>query len=834
MNYVVYDTKRSVFKSGVNSYMEVNLQDAENHAVDLTGATVKALIASTDKLLLEQEAEITDASTGGVAFVMIKENSLPAGTYDMEFEVTYPDGTTEIFPDRAYLRIRVIKGLRQKENTFVVTTDLTRMLGTVSQVTEGVNELTVKTDWIDVREHGARGGGLGDDAPGIIAALALAQTLRRKRVEIPDGLYNIGQTLVVPRRVHLVMGKDTVLRPIKDINVLQLKPEAFLQGGVVDTRRFTGRTYTDFTKACIFLDGSDTFSLYNELHRIQDIMLLGEDHYYTDQAWTGTAIHFYSGKGSGGVPQYISFVQGNNVAAFNFDRGIYFEVDETIKDESEWACVTGCTFDNVAMMNCKRAIELEGEGSVPRDVGGNQFKNLQIQIEPTSDFAIYCEGSYNTFEGLFWDLHKNPNPSFRFSKGAKFNKIICAHGYEQPQHFLDDGWFNTVSSVTNHVPDKLTLAYPLSTPFKPNMLGNQDDYMVRGDLRGYTIMQKSTHTLKNNYLPLSELLTMEMEQGHMWDATQATYENPIVLEVDLAADPIWYAAFMGLTSAWNKAPKGVKVEAYDALTNEWTWCHEVDKNSSYPFVVAAPWVGISKCTKLRYSFWGTNDPAGKEVQVSRLFAMSSKDPGKAWMPLSGGRMTGKLYTDGGLVLEKRTSDPTDAEIGQAWYRTDSVNSPARIKTADGVKALMIQAIPNEYLNIAAAVKNGTTAVIQENTADYIRVTSKNNSDGLIIPLINMTLGKTYTVNIDAEILNNVDDLLQIRLYNRTKAAYITTNLAKSTVTKNVKQNFNKNFTLDAATYTQGDIVELWIVQSWMNSTHDTFEFKVYKNTLSVI
>ncbi|PFL01157.1 hypothetical protein COJ01_11895 [Priestia megaterium] len=510
-----------------------------------------------------------------------------------------------------------------------------------------------KTDgWIDAYAMGAKGGDpSADDSIGIKAAFAMAATLRRKRVIIPSGLYYLKSTLVIPRGFQVEMQKDTYLIPTENINVIQLKPEAFLQGGVIDTRRYEGRSYTDFTKACIYLDGNDTFSLYNELHRIQDIMLLGEDHYYTDQQWTGTGIHFFSGKGTDGVAKFISFVQANNIGIFNFNRGIYFEVDESIKDLSEWAWVTGCTFDTVAMMNCTRSIELEGEGSVPRDVGGNQFKNLQIQIEPNSDFAIYCEGSYNTFEGLFWDLHKNPKPSIRFAKGSKFNKVICAHGYEQPQHFLDEGYMNTISSLTNHVPDGRTLAYPLSAPFQPSFLGNQDDYLISGDLRGYKIKQISNHPIKNG-MPLEQLLTFDTEVGVVWDATNATYENPIIIEIDTSSDPIYYCQFVGYITAWKEFPRGCEIEVYDETTAQWYWTHGVTNNSSYPFVVSAPWAGADKATKIRYKFWETNSTKGN-LEVGRLFAMSSKQEGKAWMPRAGGQIYGDLlfkFFDG-FVME---------------------------------------------------------------------------------------------------------------------------------------------------------------------------------------
>ncbi|AGY48730.1 tail spike protein [Bacillus phage Staley] len=819
--------------------------------VSLTGSTVRFAFLKADGKRVYQNATIVNP-TGGIVEVMLNSQVLAVpkrvkAEVELYFDGTQQNAVTRPFEftvERSILSTEAI----QSSNDFPIINTLNQKLADVmnvdlkqladvgasmNSIKADVTTLDRKTDWIDVRDYGVKGDGTGDDAVGIIAALAMTETLKRKRVIMPDGLYNVGQTIVVPRRIHLDLSKSTFIRPIKDINVIQLKPEAQLTSGVIDTRRFTGRTFTDFTKACIYLDGNDVFSLYNELHQINGIMMLGEDHYYTDQNWTGTGVRFYSGKGANGEAKFISFVNCSQLGIFNFQKGIHLDVDTTIKTNDEWAWVTGCTFDQVNMMNCTQSIVLNGDRGIPRDVGGNIFTNMQIQIEPTSDYAIYCEGSFNRFEGLFWDLHKNPNPSIKFAKSSRFNVVKCAHGYDSPQHFLDEGYDNTIESATNHTPHKRNMAYPLSTPFNPSMLGNQDDYLVRGDLRGYTFTQVSNHTIKYGG-NLKELLTMEMETGVTWGAAGTTYDAPIVFEIDLSSDPIWYGAFFGVMGAWNTYPKGVRIEAYDAITSKWEWCHEVDKNSSYPFVVAAPWVGISKCTKIRISLWGTNQPSGTDVQLSRVFAVSGKNEGKAWFPKAGGNVDGKIYTIGGLVMDKRTDDPATAEVGQVWYRTDSSKSPVRVMTSEGVKSFTLQSIPNEYLNIAGAVKNGTTAVIAENTTDYFRITCKNNSDGLIIPMTSAVVGKTYTLVLDVMLLNTVDDVIQVRLYNRTKNTYYNLNLAVTTTALNTKQRITKNFTFTAgSTFAAGDAIELWIVQSWKNNTHDTFEYKVFKDTLAI-
>lgn len=537
----------------------------------------------------------------------------------------------------------------------------------------------VNSKAIYVFDYGANGDGLVDESLGIKSAIAYAKTVRVKRVVVPDGVYNIHSTVIVDRGIHLELSDDAVLKAKVDVNVVQIKPHGKLSGGVIDTSDII------FTKACIYLNGDDIFKLLNDHVYCNGTLLKGRDAEYTDQVWYGKGIHLYSGKGANNDPSYVSFTRFMQMGIFNFEYGILLETDQTITQESEMSWVNGNTFDQINMMNCPKSITLIGDSNIPRDVSGNEFSNMQVQINSYSDYAIYCEGGWNRFSGMWWDLHRQPSgaKAFQFNNTSRFNTIVSMHGYETPKHYDDNGYMNTIQSLTNHVPHIRQLFHPFATPYKPNSLGNQDDYMIGGHLRGYTVTQMQTvdptrsptitHAQGVDEVDYATgqfwtLFKTDTEKGVLWDAIQTDYDNPLVIEVDMTSDPIPLMGHIGIVSAYGAQPKNVVFEVDDGNGymeyGDWT-----TDNTENPLVVSAPWANVDVGYKIRITMWGSNRPNGR-IQVSRVFAMSTILAGNAWVPKDGGNVDGVLNLKGGMVLETRTDDPIYPDVGRIWLRTD--------------------------------------------------------------------------------------------------------------------------------------------------------------------
>jgi hypothetical protein len=147
MNYAFVEKNQSSFKTGIDKPVKITLQNEQRQPVNLTGATVKVRIASTSQLLLEKAISISDATKGIVQLSFTPNEDLDSGNYDMELEVTYSNGTKEVFPDTSYLKIKVLKALERRENTFEVSSDLTRLRGDLEtlKTTASTNATNAKT-----------------------------------------------------------------------------------------------------------------------------------------------------------------------------------------------------------------------------------------------------------------------------------------------------------------------------------------------------------------------------------------------------------------------------------------------------------------------------------------------------------------------------------------------------------------------------------------------------------------------------------------------------------------------------------------------------------------
>lgn len=85
------------------------LQNGSGDAVDLTNATcnfhMRPLGSTT--ITVDASAQIVTEATGIVQYNWIAADTDTIGSYQAEFEVTYPDGTIETFPNNGYIRVEI-------------------------------------------------------------------------------------------------------------------------------------------------------------------------------------------------------------------------------------------------------------------------------------------------------------------------------------------------------------------------------------------------------------------------------------------------------------------------------------------------------------------------------------------------------------------------------------------------------------------------------------------------------------------------------------------------------------------------------------------------------
>lgn len=92
--------------------LEAKLSDNNLVSVDLTAATVMLhMKAVGGGVVLDQQMTITDDEGGVVQYDWQTGDTATVGTYYVEFEVTYADGSVETFPNTGSLPLIITREL---------------------------------------------------------------------------------------------------------------------------------------------------------------------------------------------------------------------------------------------------------------------------------------------------------------------------------------------------------------------------------------------------------------------------------------------------------------------------------------------------------------------------------------------------------------------------------------------------------------------------------------------------------------------------------------------------------------------------------------------------
>lgn len=79
----------------------------ESGPVDLTDCQVRFVMSTRKVIKVDKQALIQDGANGLVWVVFESEDTNEAGTFQAEFEVTFPDERKETFPNAGYILINI-------------------------------------------------------------------------------------------------------------------------------------------------------------------------------------------------------------------------------------------------------------------------------------------------------------------------------------------------------------------------------------------------------------------------------------------------------------------------------------------------------------------------------------------------------------------------------------------------------------------------------------------------------------------------------------------------------------------------------------------------------
>ncbi|MEH7249170.1 BppU family phage baseplate upper protein [Neobacillus niacini] len=95
------------------------LSNLDKTAVNLTGASVKFVMGKNKTLITNAAANIVEASTGKVEYTLTVDDTLIAGTFNAEFEVTFSDGKIKTYPSDGYILVSIQANIDKDKSTYL-------------------------------------------------------------------------------------------------------------------------------------------------------------------------------------------------------------------------------------------------------------------------------------------------------------------------------------------------------------------------------------------------------------------------------------------------------------------------------------------------------------------------------------------------------------------------------------------------------------------------------------------------------------------------------------------------------------------------------------------
>lgn len=97
----------NIKRNDTRTAIKAELKSPKGDPIDLTGASVVFTMVKYGRILVNRDADVLDEETGKVAFVFEEGETAETGDMKAEFEVTYPDGSVETFPNSGYISIKI-------------------------------------------------------------------------------------------------------------------------------------------------------------------------------------------------------------------------------------------------------------------------------------------------------------------------------------------------------------------------------------------------------------------------------------------------------------------------------------------------------------------------------------------------------------------------------------------------------------------------------------------------------------------------------------------------------------------------------------------------------
>jgi hypothetical protein len=96
-----------------------SITHADGTPVNLTGATVRFIMGKGKTLLTNAVATIVNAASGSVEYTLTEEDTLEAGVFNAEFEVTFSTGKVKTYPNNGYIKVTIQANIDKDLSTYI-------------------------------------------------------------------------------------------------------------------------------------------------------------------------------------------------------------------------------------------------------------------------------------------------------------------------------------------------------------------------------------------------------------------------------------------------------------------------------------------------------------------------------------------------------------------------------------------------------------------------------------------------------------------------------------------------------------------------------------------
>jgi hypothetical protein len=230
-----------------------------------------------------------------------------------------------------------------------------------------------------------------NDSLKIQAAIDYARNNKGKNVKLGNRDYLITAPIVIKQGVKLLFDYGTQFIVEGNFRVLEMQKNSSLEGAYIAIND------PAFDSEVIYLNGK--YKYYNTWHRtqIRDINIVN---WHSSHKGIGLSLF------SGGAGHEISFVHFENIKIAGLKIGMKLVAN---RPSSGLAWINANRFLSVSLDDCIEMITMTSSSTIPYEISGNQFKDLQIQPTSITTKILKVTGQFNYFDGMVWDVSSIPH-----------------------------------------------------------------------------------------------------------------------------------------------------------------------------------------------------------------------------------------------------------------------------------------------------------------------------------------------------------------------------------------------------------------------------------------